>query len=496
MRVDYTAAALLALEKAQAWARAEGADQVQPRHLLQGLLHEEEGKASLALAGAGVDPARVRQSAPAAAASDTPLPLSAALNEALRQAAEFGRLLSAEQIVASDQLLVALLREDSELRQSLEAVGLNVSRLEGDVVGEPRAPVPLDEPLDLSEPREQIHLGRVLDASANRAREALRVLEDACRFALEDAGLTRELKEIRHDLAAALEQLPPHLLLEARDTPGDVGAAISTAREHERSALPSVVEANAKRLQEALRSLEEYGKVLNPKLGRAIEAIRYRAYTLEKALVLGRGARERLAQARLYLLVTDAQCRFSLPGTIKEAAAGGVQIVQLREKHLEDRALLERAREVRRLTREAGVLFIMNDRPDLALLSQADGVHLGQQDMSVREARRILGPDAIIGLSTHNLDQVRQAVRDGVGYLGIGPAFPSKTKTFAELPGLEFVRQALAETSLPAFVIGGVNLENLPQVIAAGGRRLAVSQAICQAEDPRRTAAAFRALLR
>jgi thiamine-phosphate pyrophosphorylase len=216
---------------------------------------------------------------------------------------------------------------------------------------------------------------------------------------------------------------------------------------------------------------------------------------MEKALLLGQDARDRLANARLYLLLTEAQCRFSLAGTIKEAAAGGVQIVQLREKRLSDRALLERAREVRQLTRKAGILFIMNDRADLALLAEADGVHLGQEDLTVQGARRVLGPDGLIGVSTHDLEQVRKAVRDGASYIGVGPTFPSGTKTFAEFPGLEFVRQALAETSLPAFVIGGITLDNLPEVIAAGGRRVAVSQAIGQADDPRKAAAMFRKLL-
>jgi len=109
--------------------------------------------------------------------------------------------------------------------------------------------------------------------------------------------------------------------------------------------------------------------------------------------------------------------------------------------------------------------------------------------MPVREARRILGPGPLIGVSTHNIEQVRQAVLDGAGYIGVGPTFPSGTKEFAEFAGLDFVKQALAETSLPAFVIGGVNRENLVQVIEAGGRRVAVSQAICQAENPGRVAA-------
>src|SRR5436309_3943721 len=108
-------------------------------------------------------------------------------------------------------------------------------------------------------------------------------------------------------------------------------------------------------------------------------------------------------------------------------------MIQLREKKLDDRTLLERARQVRHWTREAGVLFIVNDRPDLARLVEADGVHLGQDDLPVREARRVLGPDALVGISTHDVAQLRQAVLDGATYVGVGPVFPSATKDFASL---------------------------------------------------------------
>src|SRR5262249_12215488 len=162
-----------------------------------------------------------------------------------------------------------------------------------------------------------------------------------------------------------------------------------------------------------------------------------RSYTLERSIVMGHAARDRLASARLYLLLTGSACAASLDFVIAEAAAGGVDVVQLREKELSDRDLLHRARQVRRWTRQAGVLFIVNDRPDIARLAEADGVHLGQDDMPLREARRIVGPDAIIGVSTHSLDQLRQAIQDGASYAGIGPVFPSATKEFDEFPGLE-----------------------------------------------------------
>src|SRR5262249_19114761 len=106
--------------------------------------------------------------------------------------------------------------------------------------------------------------------------------------------------------------------------------------------------------------------------------------------------------------------------------------------------------------------------------------------------RRILGPEALIGVSTHNLEQVRQAVLDGASYIGVGPTFPSGTKEFTELAGLEFVRRATAETSLPAFVLGGVNLETIDAAVAAGARRVGVSQAVAQADDPEAGARALR----
>jgi thiamine-phosphate pyrophosphorylase len=282
-----------------------------------------------------------------------------------------------------------------------------------------------------------------------------------------------------------------NLLLAARETQRDVGTRISTATEQNRHSLRDVVQANLKRLQEALRSMEEHGKLLNPRMAGTLEQLRYRAYTLERSLLLGAGAREQLGEVRLCVLLTGSLCRASLDWTIQEAAAGGARMFQLREKHLDDRALLERARKVRRWTRQAGALFIMNDRPDLARLAEADGVHLGKDDVPVKEARRILGPDAMIGVSTHNLDQLRQAIGDGASYVGVGPTFPSGTKQFAELAGLDFVHQAAAETALPAFVIGGVNLGTINEAAAAGARRVAVSQAVCRADDPRAAAAAL-----
>lgn len=353
---------------------------------------------------------------------------------------------------------------------------------------------PEHTPADVTE---RMEAARIVDASANRAREAVRVVEDYCRFALDDAFLTGACKRLRHELADTLKALDPRQEwgLAARDTLRDVGTDLSTAQEETRHTILAVVQANLKRLQEALRSLEEFGKLQGPAFGQTFEKVRYRSYTLERAVVLGSTARERLAGARLYLLASASQGSASLEWLIQEAVAGGVDIVQLREKDLSDSDLLARAREMRAWTRRAGALFIVNDRPDIARLVEADGVHLGQDDLPVKEARRILGPQALIGVSTHNLEQVRQAVLDGAGYIGVGPTFPSATKEFPQLAGLDFVRQAMAETTLPAFAIGGIAPENIGAAVAAGARRVAVSQAICAAENPRRAAEELRKTL-
>jgi thiamine-phosphate pyrophosphorylase len=500
MQPDFTPAVARALESAQQYAQDDGASDVQPQHLLHALLEEEEGRAAVYAQRAGLDWKAYR--APLVPSSSTNLnaepktrPLHDRTQNALLHARRLTHELLGDDTISSELLLYALLETEEKLRRLLELLGLRFRLLKNDIFTLQQPPLQLDEPLRLDPLVEHVDAARILDANANRAREGLRVVEDYCRFVLDDAFLTRELKQLRHDLAGALASLPSHLLLESRDTRYDVGTLISTSSEQQRDSPLDVAAVNLKRLQEALRTLEEFGKIHSTTMAAAIEQFRYRAYTLERAIVLGASARDRLQNALIQVLLSSTSCAGSLEWTIKEAAGGGADVIQLREKGLHDRDLLQRARDVRQWTRDAGVLFILNDRPDLARLVDADGVHLGQEDMPTKEARRIVGPDAIIGVSTHNIDQVRQAVLDGATYIGVGPAFPSATKQFAEFPGIAFVREALAETTLPAFVIGGVNANTLGEAVAAGARRIAVSQAVAKSETPRAAAMQLRLLL-
>ena len=198
---------------------------------------------------------------------------------------------------------------------------------------------------------------------------------------------------------------------------------------------------------------------------------------------------------RLYVLLTQAHCRLPILEAARQVIRGGADAVQLREKELNDREIMILGEELRRITADAGVGFIMNDRPDLARLTEADGVHLGQEDMPAAAARKVLAPDQVLGISTHSVAQAAQAVADGADYIGVGPLFPTATKGYAEGVGLDYVRQAATTVDVPLVAIGGITVDTATNVIAAGapGRiGIAVCSAILGADDIEAATAAFK----
>ena len=325
---------------------------------------------------------------------------------------------------------------------------------------------------------------RILDANSNRAREALRVAEEAVRFALERADLAEALKRLRHDLRAALARLDAHRLLSARDTAGDIGTAISTDAERTRTGAADVGRAAFKRLTEALRAIEEYGKVVDPTMAAAVEQLRYRAYDLEKRFEEAARPATKLAVGGLCVLLTQSLCRRPYEEVLRGILTGGAAAVQVREKDMPDAARLALSRKVAAAAHAAGALVIINDRPDLAVLAAADGVHCGQDDLAPHEARRIVGPDRIVGVSTHSLPQALAAAEGGADYIGCGPMFQSTTKPQEVIPGPALCAEVTARVGLPVMAIGGITAETAPAVLAAGARWLAVSSVVCAAEDP------------
>lgn len=339
---------------------------------------------------------------------------------------------------------------------------------------------------------------RILDASANRAGEGMRTLEEFARFILGDAPACESWKKLRHDLTSVVNRFSRQGLLESRDTPGDVGTTIRTPSEYQRQNVSSVIAAAAARTQQSLRTLEEYGKTIDPQAAADFEQIRYRCYSLSADLELRSAARQqydRLQSACLYALVGCDSNLDSFVASIATLADAGVDLFQLRDADADDRTLLDRARVGTQIADQHGALLIVNDRPDIAIASGAHGVHVGQEEMPVAATRQIVGPNRMIGVSTHNIKEARQAVADGADYIGCGPVFPGRTKNFESFPGPKFLEQISAEISLPSFAIGGIDLTNVDQVIRTGIRRIAVTAAIRDADDPRAAAGRLKAAL-
>lgn len=339
---------------------------------------------------------------------------------------------------------------------------------------------------------------RILDANLNRAREALRVLEDLARFGLGSESLAARLKGLRHDLTRAVSAaaVDPGSLLASRDAAADVGTAITTPGEATRPGPRSVAEAAGGRLGEALRSAEEAAKALGDgPLALALERVRYAGYDAAAAVTLAFGT-GRARQWRLCVLITEALCRHHPWERVAELAMdGGADCLQLREKSLDGGELVRRARALVDLSRRRGVTVFVNDRADIAAAADADGVHLGQSDLSVRDVRALVGYRLLVGVSTETLDQAREAARAGADLCGVGPMFPTTTKEKPRLAGVEYLRGYLSDPETaprPHLAIGGITPDTLPSLVAAGCRGVAVSAAVCGAADPRALCAALR----
>lgn len=338
---------------------------------------------------------------------------------------------------------------------------------------------------------------RIMDANGNRAREGLRVVEDYLRFGLEDSHLTRRCKQLRHDLSKTLLLVSGQSRLQTcRSTRSDVGTSIQTRDEYTRTDLNEIVDINLSRVTEAIRVLEEFSKTVASDAAVEFERIRYDTYTIGKSITHCRRGRDQLGGRYLYALVslTD-QATSDWKGRVTALLDGGVDVIQLRDKSASDREIIDAGRLLREMTREFDALFIVNDRPDLANAVGADGVHVGQEEMRPADVRRVIGPDRLIGVSTHTVEQARQAVMEGADYLGVGPVFPSRTKSFTSMAGLAFVAAVHKEMAIPHYAIGGIDVNNVGDVLDCGTRHIAVGHALWNAEEPRAAAQAMRALL-
>lgn len=336
---------------------------------------------------------------------------------------------------------------------------------------------------------------RMIDANADRAAEALRVVGDLCRFLLNDHHLASSWREIRGALWKAYTAVPglQSTALQNRDSEGDAGRTFLSGSYHD---VLSIARSNIHRAQESFRALEECMRSVAPGAVSSFSQLRYQCYDLEPVTIsaLEIWLMKQKLDFGLYVVLGNefANGRDFVEVT-KKAIAGGAGAIQLRDKEMSSRELLSWAYQLREITAKHNVTFIINDHIELALAVDADGVHLGQSDFPVAEARRILGPQKIIGASSHSVEQAKQAIADGCSYFNMGPIYPTGTKKTGVAPVTpQLISDVLAAIpNHPFTVMGGIKLHHVDELLQRGARRIAVVTAVIAQDDITAAARAF-----
>ena len=354
---------------------------------------------------------------------------------------------------------------------------------------------------------------RMIDANLNRSSEGLRVLEDVARFLLNDAGLSQQLRAIRHNLAEETKSLSTKLLSQ-RDSEHDVGhphvprqirweegrasflivpcqirGAAGRASSSPKD-LADLVRANAKRVEESLRVMEELAKLpeeraaLNLIQGK-FEQARFTLYALERELLSRVLRQDKIKRIGSLYVILDRQVlagRDEL-ATASQIIEGGARVIQLRDKQSNKRELLPIAQKLKDLCAKADILFIINDYLDIALAINADGLHIGQGDLPLPTIRKELPIDKLIGCSVNTVSQAIRAQEEGADYIAVGSIFPTTTKTDATVVGIDRLKEVKEKVSCSLVAIGGINEENAARVLAAGADSIAVISAVLGKED-------------
>lgn len=328
---------------------------------------------------------------------------------------------------------------------------------------------------------------RAIDANLDRLGEGLRVLEDVARFLLDDADLTRQLKNLRHKLVRDMHPLEQQLVA-ARKAKEDVGVSLRPPGAAHHKDVPALVKANARRVQESLRVLEEFARLSATPLEvkpEELEHSRFEVYELEHRLVSKLLRREKSARLAGLYLILDTQ---SLRGrdeveVAAEAIRGGIKAIQLRDKQHSRAELLEMAQKLKKICAEKEVLFIVNDYLDVALSAGADGLHLGQDDLPLAQARKLVPVDKLLGCSCTTVSQAERAQSEGADYVAVGSMYPTLSKERFELVAPDTLRRIKGKVSLPLIAIGGIDQSNIEEVMKAGADGVAVISAVLGKED-------------
>jgi thiamine-phosphate pyrophosphorylase len=335
---------------------------------------------------------------------------------------------------------------------------------------------------------------RIIDANFNRGREAFRLIEEFCRFSLNSATLSERTKHLRHQLCSVIDRLDEGRLISSRDTEGDVGVGAKVEKQLSRDSLEDCVTAAFKRLTEALRAIAEVAGSIDSFLSEAIEKLRYAVYTLEKDILVFGVPREKFKRVQLYVIISS-NLPLEIISLTEKCVLGGADCIQLRYKGIEDRKLYMVGREFVEICRSYNVLSVINDRIDIAVTSGADGVHLGQYDLSIEQARELELWPLIIGKTTHSIGQVQEICLGRPTYVSLGPVYSTTTKPNLKAVGLDYVIAGIKESTesgVGHVAVGGITEDNVEEVLKAGAKTIAVCSSVTEAADPRSACLALK----
>ncbi len=331
---------------------------------------------------------------------------------------------------------------------------------------------------------EDLRIYQIIDANLDRAREGLRVLEDWARFGLGKEKYVEKIKNFRQILGKN------HLEVykQSRNLIEDKCKGLSHQEQFNRKTSEQIISSNSARVQEALRVIEEFSRLQNHELSKIAYEIRYEIYTIEIDLLSYskfKKSGEVLKENDLYV-ITDQ--KDNLLEIIEEILIAGVRIIQHRFKTGTDQDNLQEAIQIKNLCKRYNSLFIVNDRIDIALASNADGIHLGQDDLDLKTARKLLGYSKIVGISANNAIDISNALKEGCDYLGIGPVFETTTKKDKIPLGIENIKTLTKDLNIPWFAIGGIKSHNISYLKRNGFKKVALVSELMNSEDPKEDA--------
>ena len=332
--------------------------------------------------------------------------------------------------------------------------------------------------------QEDLRIFQIIDANLDRAREGLRVIEDWARFGLGKENYVERIKNFRQILGKN------HLEVykQSRNHIADKCKGLTHQEQINRRTPEQIISSNSARVQEALRVIEEFSRLHNHELSKIASEIRYEIYTLEIDLLSSsklKKSMEILKKNDLYVITDQKE---NLLEVIEELLIAGVKIIQHRFKTGTDKDHLQEAIQIKNLCKRYNSLFIINDRVDIALASNADGIHLGQDDLDLKSARKILGYSKIIGISANNKIDISNALKEGCDYIGIGPVFETPTKKDKKPIGIENIKTLTKNLTIPWFAIGGINTKNISYLKNNGFKKVALVSQLMNSEDPKEEA--------